>query len=1031
MRRITTVSILIAGVVGFSGCVYFNTYYNAQKYFRQAEKARKIETERQLRRGRSENEETRFVLSAKTEGLYEDAARKAFVVLEEHPESDLIDDAAFLMARSFFWQGNYLSAVRTLKDLEENFPDSEHFQDAQYWRALSYEEQGDQQAEELYRGLFASGSEDLGPKAGFRLGEIAFAAMEYAAAVQEFRRTLEAYPDSDLEAELYLRMGEALVAMEDTSRFDAAVDAFTQVGRSSAERRIEYSARLNVGNVEYARGDVNAALTTFQRLLKESKYRPFEGRTRLAIGQLYRDRQQVDDALREFEQVRDDFPGSESSAMALYRTGLLYLQEYGETERAEEYFRETKAEKPNSAGARLGQLLLKDLGELQRLRSRIHRADSLAMARGKTLPQAPPTATLESAPADTVPDAMPAAEGTPVAEGMPALRVTAVDDSSAAVSATIDSAATGPVDTTTPEVYTATGGTAVVGEPVATVVEDGATAVAAGDTVGSSPADPVLGPDWFFARVGKSGMTALSDSDEKVIDDLFEMADIYRTKIEHPDSSSHYFHEIVRRYPNSEHVLRALYAIAWIHLEMRSDEEAARPYLDKILSAFSASEHANAARRYLGMEVTVTNEEAALVEFIEIENILVEKGQELDRYIPLMDSLSARYPDTRIAARAAFRAAWQYENVAEDSLQAARRYEQLVTDFPNSDYAEFVEKRREAEKSGLIDKLERELKSVGGVFAPGEHIDVIAVEPDSADSMILAQKHFRFGLRAYNRGDFDRARDDFELSLEQKRRNPDALHLLGNVLWEQGYPRDAIDRFQDVLHFSGNHLGVKYSLFRAYVAEGVADSANYYLQAVIGQDSRNSQIQFLLEEHPELSPPEREELDMFTLEQIELNDPEISLALREKALRLAERPLVRRAHLPEYPVDASGDTAEVVVDILVGRNGRPKNVEVFAGEEPFRTAALEAAEKYQFYPATRSRRKELRPLNIWVELVLPFSPPAEVAGADIPVPASASVLQPQVESMLGDSTSTSQIGSIREAVPALPESSALEEGETE
>ena len=999
MRQITHILLPLAFLVGASGCVYFNTYYNAQKYFRQAEKARKLETEAQLERGEYEEEDSGIILSTRTEDLYEQAAQKALIVMEDHPESDWVDDAAFLTARALYWRGNYSHAIKNLINLEENFPQSPFLKKARYWRALAYEQQNDSTAEELYRSLFAGGDDDLGPEAGFRLGEMAFAAEEYAGAAQEYRRTIEAYPESDLEAELYLRLGEALVATGDTSRFSPAVEAFTQVGRSSAENRIEYAARLNVGKVQYARGDIDGALSTFQRLLRQSKYRPFEGRTRLAIGQLYRDRGQIEEALKEFGQVRDDFPGSESSAMALYRTGLLYLQEYGNTERAEEYFKETKAEKPRSEGARLGQLILRDLGELERLRRRIFRADSLAVARGKAVHKITQTGLTESTPGhsavavdatiDDTTGAMATGRAPALAGSAGAVAAapestvidsTAKADSSAAAH-TADVVADSIGGTGPEQEHAADPGEAVIPIETANDVVDSLAQVMA-DSVHSPPTAAQSVPDWFFSKAGKSGVVALSETDDKIVDDLFEMADIFRSKIEHPDSASHYFTEIVLRYPDSEHVLRALYAIAWVHLEMRTDEEAARPFLDKILDDYPASEHANAARRYLGREIRVTSEEAALVEFMQIEDILVESAEPAV-YIPLIDSLSAKYSDTRVAAQAAFRAAWQYENVVGDSAEAARRYEQLTTDFPTSDYAELIENRREAEKSGLIDKLERELKTVGGVFAPGEYVDLIAVEPDSADSVILSQKHFRFGLRAYNRERLEEAREQFELSLDQKRRNPDALHLLGDVLWKQGYNRDGIDRYQEVLHFSGNHLGVRYSLFKAYVEEGVADSANYYLQAIVGQDSRNSQIQFLLEEHPEIGPPDREELDMYTLERIELADREDNLALREKELRLAERPLVRRAHVPEFPLEATADSAEVVVDILVGRGGRPKNVEIFTGEEPFRTAALEAAEKYQFYPATRSRRdKELRPLEIWVELVLNFVRPTQEAIAD-------------------------------------------------
>ena len=977
---------LAALLIGADGCVYFNTFYNAQKYFRQAEKARKEETERQRQRGAFEEEERRIQLSAKTEDLYEEAARKAFVVLEDYPESDLVDDAAFLMARAFYWQSNYLNAVRTLKDLEDNFPDSEYYDEARYWRAMAHEQQGDRTAEGIYRDLFAGGDEDLGPKSGFRLGEMAFAAKLYAEAVQEYRTTLEAYPHSDLEAELYLRLGEVLFALADSSRYEEAVAAFARVG-SSAERRIEYSARLHVGEVEYARGDDEGALETFQGLLKESKYRPFEGRTRLAIGQLYRDRSQTEAALREFERVRDDFPGSESSAMALYRTGLVYLQDFGDTERAEEYFRETREEKPSSEGARLGQLIVKDLDELQRLRRRIFRADSLQIDHGneiypsqESLGQELVLETSPTAHSATGSDADSSAIAEPdslVAMFTPA---PAVADSTAVEPITelvaTDPISAEPVPTVTARVDSAAAElerTAPFGGDEVPEISDSASVVFAGATGVSEPGTGEA-PSWFFALPTRTGSVPLEKRDEEIADDLFTMAEIFRAKIEHPDSAAHYFSEIVRRYPRSEHVRRALFAIAWVHMEMSRDEGAARPFLDVILRDYPTSEQANAARRYLGFEVIATDEELALAEFIELEQILVSEAERRDRYVPQMDSLAARYPDTGIAARAAFRVAWQFENVARDTVEAVRRYDRLLIDFPTSEYAELVEKRREAEKSGLIEKLERELKSVGGVFAPGEYIDLIAVEPDSADSVILSQKHFRFGLRAYNRGLLDRAREEFELSIEQQQRNPDALHLLGNVLWQQGYPGDAIDRYQEVLRFNGNHLGVRYSMFGVYVAEGVADSANHYLSIIVNQDRSNPQVQFLLEEYSELDPSDREELDMYRLEQIEFEPPEDNLALRERELRLAERPLVRRPHLPAYPAGGDVDSAEVILDILIGRNGQPKDVEVFAGEEPFRTAALEAAEQYQFYPATRRHRdKELRPLQVWVELVLPFA----------------------------------------------------------
>ena len=47
------------------------------------------------------------------------ALRKASVVLEKHPESDLVDDAMFLAGRVLFRLRDYAYGARSFQDLEE------------------------------------------------------------------------------------------------------------------------------------------------------------------------------------------------------------------------------------------------------------------------------------------------------------------------------------------------------------------------------------------------------------------------------------------------------------------------------------------------------------------------------------------------------------------------------------------------------------------------------------------------------------------------------------------------------------------------------------------------------------------------------------------------------------------------------------------------------------------------------------------------------------------------------------------------
>ncbi|HIC69825.1 MAG TPA: tetratricopeptide repeat protein, partial [Candidatus Latescibacteria bacterium] len=213
-------------------CIYFNTYYNAQKYFRQAEKARKQQEQRQPSSiGRADaglysatvtasrspgGRNQRTGRSGRAEGLYDKAARKASLVLEEYEskesvdEGDLIDDAMFLLGRAFYWQRDYKDAAQSFDDLETNFPRSEFAGRAKYWRGLSYEGLGvPGQAEAVFRSLMTEAGEELAAKAALRLGELAIEREDYVAAIQEFRTALAIFPNTDLRPTLWVRMGEA------------------------------------------------------------------------------------------------------------------------------------------------------------------------------------------------------------------------------------------------------------------------------------------------------------------------------------------------------------------------------------------------------------------------------------------------------------------------------------------------------------------------------------------------------------------------------------------------------------------------------------------------------------------------------------------------------------------------------------------------------------------------------------------------------------------------------------------------------
>jgi hypothetical protein len=168
--------------------------------------------------------------------------------------------------------------------------------------------------------------------------------------------------------------------------------------------------------------------------------------------------------------------------------------------------------------------------------------------------------------------------------------------------------------------------------------------------------------------------------------------------------------------------------------------------------------------------------------------------------------------------------------------------------------------------------------------------------------------------------------------------------------------------------------------------EGQVDSVNKYLRTIARRDRLSPAVSDLILRFPTIATAEPEIVEVEDLETVFLEPDETSLLFTPAYFGITEPPIVRALLLPEYPAGRT-DTATVVVDVLISKNGRPEQVDVYSGDEPFATAAHAAVGEYVFYPA-EGRSQSL--MSVWVEVEIPFAPqPVEVAsrpGDALPAP---------------------------------------------
>lgn len=108
------------------GCVYYNTFYNAEQYFGDAMKL--------IEESPSVDDE----IPANAKKLLDSAIQKSNLVLEKYPDSKYVDDAFFIIGQASFLKGENSRAERYFKRLIHEYPDSPYLSECEIWLAYSH-----------------------------------------------------------------------------------------------------------------------------------------------------------------------------------------------------------------------------------------------------------------------------------------------------------------------------------------------------------------------------------------------------------------------------------------------------------------------------------------------------------------------------------------------------------------------------------------------------------------------------------------------------------------------------------------------------------------------------------------------------------------------------------------------------------------------------------------------------------------------------------------------------------------------------
>ncbi|UCH63381.1 MAG: tetratricopeptide repeat protein [Fidelibacterota bacterium] len=352
--RVTLVALMALSV----GCAYFNTFYNAKTYYETGVKAL----------------ETRVTASSNSipkpaSDAFGKAIEKSLIVIDEYPESRYIDDAFFIIGRSYFHRREFGMAERYLRQLLQEYPWSPFHDQAMIWLAKVHVQLGLYEAVEEDIALILakpSPSEELLTEIYILRGDIALLQGDVTAAMNAFQEGVNLAVDAAQRAAIYDQLYVLAVDNED---YVAALDFLDKFARATPNESERVNARLIRVQLLQKMNDFEGAYKEIRNMVALTEFASIIPGLQLELGKIESIRGNRAAALERFIEVLEEFRNLPEASEAAFRAGEIYLTELHEIETARDYLRRVKN---NSAYYLPAQTKLKQITTFSEINKKIH-----------------------------------------------------------------------------------------------------------------------------------------------------------------------------------------------------------------------------------------------------------------------------------------------------------------------------------------------------------------------------------------------------------------------------------------------------------------------------------------------------------------------------------------------------------------------------------------------------------------------------------------------------------------------------------
>lgn len=691
--------LIIILVIFIGGCgvwndftTYFNLYYNLTTIFEEAETRIK------------ENQTELFIFKQKpldkdVNTMLDKVIEKSSKILQFNSNSSYFDDALFITGKAFFYQGDFLKALRKFQELENRNSEDYRFV-SRLWTGktqlqLRNFDEGMNTLSEV-RKLSAEAEQ-------YQVAEDAVTAQvsfwiyreNYLTAIEYCKDLISLVNDDEKKSSVYYEMGLLYQSQNDP---EEASGMFAKALEFEPSFEIEFYSQFEMGKIESELKHYDAAEEIFERLKEEDKYNVFFDQIDLERADIKYENGNYDEAMDEYVKIDSTYEKSSSAGEAAYKISLLYLDYYHNYDSARFYnekaFGSLASDETVLAARSKRPIFAKYFDYREDLQkygkqylyitdSTAFLNDSLAFAaKIDSINKAKEIESEESDSTSTTTENNPRTNRPPVPPRKGTENQQTVDNSQAK-------------------------------QPVLI-----------------APKRPRIPLDSLKTRIS---------------DTYYEIANLFYTEFNVHDSAKYYYEKTLYEYPGTtKNPAKALYALGNYYLTQDNTEKADSIF-NYIYDNYPDREIVNEAAKKINKPLIVFQSDPLDEQYVAAESLYdnLQYKEAINEFL----NIYKLNPSSRLAPKALYTVGYIYENDLDEPEKAFGYYDTLVTKYSRNDYSEDIkpkvdfyieEQQRIADREKAIqDSIEASTKPV---FLPDSGaVDSANVFTENPDSLQISE----------------------------------------------------------------------------------------------------------------------------------------------------------------------------------------------------------------------------------------------------------------------------------------------------